>query len=241
MPGGVRIKVLVLVAVVAIGVGVGLAVAFAGGKSEPPFAGVSLDRPVPSVQLVDEHGKPTSLAAFHGSVVVLAPSLTYCHQVCPMTSGALMQVRYDAVRAGLGKRVTVVEVSVDPWRDSPARLRAYRRLTGVNFRLLTGSLPRLTRFWRFFGVGFYPTGHGKTFDVGHTDGVFIIDGNGHERVAIAGMPDVHGKLATRLKVFLSNVGLQELAHPEPGWTVHDVLDDLGRLVGRRIQEAPLPQ
>jgi protein SCO1/2 len=190
--------------------------------------------------LVDEHGRTTSLAAFRGKVVVVAPTLTLCHEVCPITSGALQQIRYDAQQAGVGSRVSVVEVSVDPWRDSPARLRAYRRETGVDFALRTGSHGQLARFWRFFGVGFYPTGHGKTFDVAHTDGVFFIDARGHERIAIVGMPDVHGKLAPRLKHLLSTIGRTNLAHPQAGWTVQQALDDVGRLVGRTIPPRPLP-
>lgn len=230
----------VVVAAAAVGVGVGLAVALAGGKSQPPLAGVALDRPVPALQLVDEHGRPASLADFRGTVVVLAPSLTHCHEVCPITSGALLQLRYDARRAGLGHRVTVVEVSVDPWRDTPARLRAYRRLTGVDLRLLTGTRSQLTRFWRFFGVGFYPIGTGKSFDVGHTDGVFFVDERGRWRIANIGMPNTHGTLEPRLKRLLGATGLRNLARPQPGWTVEDALSDLGRLVGKRIPAAPLP-
>jgi protein SCO1/2 len=210
------------------------------GHSQPPLTGVALDRPLPAVQLLDEHGRATSLRAFRGTVVVLAPTLTFCHEVCPITSGALEQIRYDARRAGAGDRVTVLEVSVDPWRDTPARLRAYRRDTGVRFRLLTGTHAQLARFWRSFGVGFYPTGHGRTFDVAHTDGVFFVDERGHERIAVIGMPNVHGKLSPRLERRLGATGRRNLMHPVAGWTVEQALNDLGRLLGKRIPARPLP-
>lgn len=210
------------------------------GRGKQPLAGVAVDRAVPRLPLVDEHGRPTSLAAYRGTVVVLAPTLTFCHEVCPITSGAFEQIGYDVRGAGLGGRVTILEVSVDPWRDSPARLRAYRRETGVDFRLLTGTHAQLARFWHFFGVGFYPIGHGKTFDVGHTDGVFFVDERGHERIAIVGMPDLHGRLSERLKRFLSASGRGNLAHPLAGWTVEQALGDVGRLLGRGIPAKPLP-
>jgi len=237
-----RIAAAIALAAAAAGAAGGLAAATltGGGRATPPLAGVALDRPVPQLSLIDETGRTTSLEAFRGSVVVLAPTLTLCHEVCPITSGALEQVRYDAERAGLGKRVSVLEVSVDPWRDSPRRLRAYRRDTGVDFGLLTGTHAELSRFWKFFGVGFYPTGHGRTFDVAHTDGVFFIDARGHERAAIIGMPDVHGKLAERLRRLLSATGRHNLARPEAGWTVQQALDDVGRLLGRTIPAKPLP-
>jgi len=230
----------ILLAAAVVGVALGLAVALAGRKSQPPLAGVALDKAMPTLPLLDERGHATSLASFRGTVVVLSPSLTFCHEVCPITSGALQQVQYDVRRAGLAPRVTVVEVSVDPWRDHPARLRAYKRLTGVDFRLLTGTVAELTRFWRFFGVGFYPTGHGRTFDVSHTDGIFFVDQRGHERIADIGMPDTHGTLVPRLRRLLGKTGLKNLVRPSPGWTVADALASTGRLLGRRIPEAPLP-
>jgi protein SCO1 len=235
-----RIVAVLAAFAVAGGIAGGLAAALTGSTKKPPLAGVALDRPVPSLPLVDERGRPTSLDAFRGKVVVLAPTLTLCHEVCPITSGALQQIRYDARQAGVGERVGVVEVSVDPWRDSPARLRVYRKATGVDFGLLTGTHEQLARFWHFFGVGFYPIGQGKTFDVAHTDGVFFVDARGHERIAIIGMPDVHGALAERLKRLLSVNGRSNLAHPRAGWTVQQALDDLGRLLGRTIPARPLP-
>ena len=222
----------ILLAVVALSIGC--------GHSRPSLTGVAVDRPVPEVRLIDEHGRSTSLHAFRGTVVVLAPTLTFCHEVCPITSGALQQILYDVRQAGVGDRVSVLEVSVDPWRDTPARLRTYRRETGVDFRLLTGMHAELKRFWRFFGVGFYPTGRGPTFDVAHTDGVFFVDARGHWRIAVIGMPSVHGRLAPRLARLLGKTGLHNLVHPEAGWTVQQALDDLGRLLGHRIPARPLP-
>src|SRR5262249_38137828 len=207
--GALGLAAVVVVAVVAIALPSHVGVA----SSRPLLPGVAVDRPVPNAPLVDEHGRSMSLRTFRGTVVVLAPTLTFCHEVCPITSGALSQIQYDARRAGLGDRVMVLEVSVDPWRDSAARLRAYRRETGGHFRLLPGTHAQLKRFWGFFGVGFYPTGHGRTFDVAHTDGIFFVDERGHWRIAVIGMPNVHGRLALRLKRLLRAAGLHNLAHP----------------------------
>jgi protein SCO1/2 len=226
--------------VVLAAIGIGLAAAFARGGGEARMTGVALDRPVPILPLRDESGRRTTLAGFRGRVVVLAPTLTFCHEVCPITSGALEQIQYDVARVGLSRRVAIVEVSVDPWRDSPRRLRRYRQLTGVTFHLLTGSKRELTRFWKVFGVGFFPTGQGRSFDVAHTDGAFFVDARGRLRIAIVGMPNVHGRLAERLKRLLSGRGLTNLRHPEAAWDVRQALDDLERLVGRPIPDQPLP-
>lgn len=227
-----------LVATVA-GVASGLAAELAGG-TKPGLTGVSLDRRLPEVALLDEHGQRTTLTAFHGRAVVLAPGLTFCREICPITAGALEQVRYDVGQAGLARRVAVVEVSVDPWRDSPARLRAYRRMTGVRFHLLTGTTAGLRRFWSTFGVSFFPTGHGRSFDVAHTDGVFLLDPDGHLRIALVGTPNVHRRLPARLERLLEPRGRAALAHPGPGWTVGQVVDDLGTFLGTSIKDRPFP-
>jgi protein SCO1/2 len=206
--------------------------------------GSLLDRPVPNLRLIDERGKPTSLAAFRGRYLLLAPSMTLCHEVCPMTTAALEQVQSTLDRDGLAGDVTVAEVSVDPWRDTPARLRAYKRLTGLRFRLLTGSRAELTRLWHFFGVYFqrvpqdkppdrdWLTGKPESFDVQHTDGFFLVDPRGHWRVATIGMPALGGRLPSRLRPLLNDQGRGNLRNPRAPWTPKEALADVFDLKGR---------
>src|SRR5207248_2216437 len=126
-----------------------------GAQVPAPLAvGTALQRPrpVPAFTLTDDQGKPFSTTQWRGKWVVLAPSLTLCHEVCPMTTAALDQIRQIVDRQGLSHQVAVAEVSVDPWRDSPGRLKAYRRLSDAGFQLLTGTQPEIKRLWKFFGV-----------------------------------------------------------------------------------------
>ena len=73
----------------------------------------------------------TSLAAMRGQVVVLAGFLTLCQETCPLTTGNLLVMGRAVTAAGLGRRVRFAELTVDPGRDTPARLRAYRALVGA--------------------------------------------------------------------------------------------------------------
>lgn len=195
--------------------------------------GASQNRLPPPVALRGPRGNHTSLAGLRGRWVALAPTLTSCHEVCPITTGALLRLRTLMRRMGAGGRFTFAEVSVDPWRDSPRRLRAYRRRTGAHFALLTGSEPALRRFWSFFGVGF----NRMQGDVAHGDGLFLIDPSGRERVAIAGMPATGGRLPPRLRSLLDAEGRQNLAHPRAPWTPRQAAADLRLLMGLRT---PLP-
>ena len=218
----------------------GAALALTGGGAQPALAGDAVDRSVPRLSLEDAQGATTSLAAYRGRVVVFAPFLTLCGEVCPLTTAALQAVQRDVTRLGLARKVVVAEVSVDPWRDTPARLRAFARLTGTRFPLFTGTTTELARFWHFFGVAYWRTKEDKppdvdwltgkplTFDVSHTDALFLIDATGRERVLDIGMPTT-GSVPAALRRLLDAQGRADLAHPQPGWTVAQALADVRRL------------
>lgn len=224
--------------------GVGLAPA-------PLAAGDPVQRMPPPLQLTDEQGHIMRLSSLRGKWVVLAPSMTLCHEVCPMTTGVLMQLQAQIRAAGLASKVVVAEVSVDPWRDTPARLRAYRRLTGAGFRLLTGTQAQLRRFWRFFGIYFKRAPQGKpadidwlthrpeTFDVEHEDGLFFLDPTGRERIAVIGQPDARGRLSPVLRSLLNQQGHANFAHPQLPWTAAQALDDLYWLMGAEVPGSSL--
>ncbi len=208
-------------------------------------------RPLPPIPLVDEHGRRTSLGAFRGRVLVFAPSMTLCKEVCPMTTGVLMDLVSRLKSEGLASRVAIAEVSVDPWRDSPARLRAYKRLTGADFTMLTGSVANVTRLWKRLGVYFKRVPQGsppaidwlthrpETFDVAHSDGLFVLDQAGAERIVVGGMPQVKGRLSSTLRGLLDAEGRQNLSHPQLPWTAAQVLDDVDWLLGREVPTSSL--
>ncbi len=220
----------------------------------PLAVGTELQRPrlVPHVQLIDEQGRRVSLSSWRGKWVVLAPSMTLCDEVCPMTTGALTQLTSQLRKAGLSRQVVVAEVTVDPWRDTPARLRAYQRLTGANFAMLTGTTSEIRRLWSFFGVYYHRvpqsnppdidwmTHKPETFDVEHTDAVFFLDPAGQERVVDQGMPDVGGHLSAVLRGLLDAEGRQNLAHPQLPWTATEALEDVYYLMGRNIPADAVP-
>ncbi len=146
----------------------------------------------------------------------------------------------------------MVEVTVDPWRDTPARLRAYRRLTGANFTMLTGTQSEIARLWKFFGIYYkrIPQGHPpdvdwlthrpERFDVEHADGFFLLDSAGQERVVEEGTPDTEGRLSPALRRLLDDEGHHNLAHPQLPWTAGQLLDDLDWMMGRSIPASALP-
>jgi thiol-disulfide isomerase/thioredoxin len=171
--------------------------------------------------------------------------MTLCHEVCPLTTAALLRLRRLMAAAGAGHRFVAVEVTVDPWRDTPRRLRAYRRMTGADFPLLTGSVGSVRRLMDFLGVDFeripaddppardWMTGNPERFDVEHTDGAFVIDPSGTERLAVPGMPAVGGRIEAPLAGLLDEEGKGNLHHPTPGWSAVALARRLQRMMGPR--------
>jgi protein SCO1 len=139
------------------------------GAPGPPSAylGTVVDAPVPpsvaDLPLTTDAGQVTSLAAWHGQVVVLSDFLTLCQETCPLTTGNLLMMDRAVTAAELGRRVHFVELTVDPGRDTPSRLRAYRKLIGApaNWSLLTGSPAVIGQIWRYFGVWYQRVAEGN--------------------------------------------------------------------------------
>jgi protein SCO1/2 len=206
-----------------------------------------LDRPTPQqLHLVDQHGHRVSLAALHGKVVVLAPFLSLCQDECPLITAAFASVQRDVQAAGLSQRVAFVEATVDPVRDTVARLAAYQKEFGADWGLWTGTPAQIAAFWKSFGVSyqFVPeeqpaktdwwTGKPLTYDVNHTDGYILVGADGHERFVDASAPNIPN-LSPKLKALLNVGGVHNLTHPQAtSWTIADVLTALSWVLGTNV-------
>jgi len=208
--------------------------------------------PVPTalrqLPLTNQYRRHVTLDSWPGRTVLVVPFLTLCQEECPLTTGNLIAVTRSLRADGATARVQIIELSVDPVRDTPARLAAYAKLTGVNWQLVTtppAELHALAKFFGFFytkvpegnppGIDWW-TGRPLTYDVHHSDNYFVIDASGVERVVQIGSPDFHGHLKPQLESLLDGLGRQNLRNPpQPSWTPTDVLNALTVSVGQ-----PLP-
>ena len=247
-----------LAAAVVLGGVVGVAVSRHQATVAAPSNPVQpTDKAVPvavaHIPLVDDDGQPSTLAALHGRIVILGDFMTSCQEECPITTGALLTVERSLAAEHLLSRVEVVEVSVDPWRDTPSRLQAYRKTFGVPFTLMTGSVENLARLWSFFGVEYnrvpeskppdidWQTGRPYTFDIDHSDDAFVLGDAGDERELVVGNADVNGKLPKALTSLLDAQGRQELRNAGLGsWTPSDMLEAVGTVLHRTIPLVDTP-
>jgi protein SCO1 len=239
-------------------VGVVLVGAVLGACSAPPDPppanlGSIEHRVVPaslrSMSLTDQHGHQVDLDTWRDRTVVLVPFMSLCGDVCPMDTGNMVQAQHVLDRAGEAGKVELVEVSVDPGRDSPARLAAYAHLTGASFEMVTEAPSTLAAFERYFGwyaqrvpednppdVDWW-TGKPLTYDIDHSDGFDVIGSSGALTFSTGAAPDFHGRLDPTIRKFLSDEGRSYLAHPpKPGWTTAQLLGTIAWATGH-----PLPQ
>ena len=85
-----------------------------------------LDRPLPEVAgLVDQYGEAFDWGRVAGRPALLTFGFGHCATVCPLTVMAAREVQ-DRFRAE-GRDMDVVVITLDPWRDTVARLPALAR------------------------------------------------------------------------------------------------------------------
>lgn len=110
---------------------------------------------VPDAALIDAYGRERRLKSevMGDRVVVVNFVFTTCTTVCPISSAILAQLQ-ERLGALLGKDVQLVTITVDPQRDTPARLKAYASKVGAGagWTWLTGRKEVVDGVLRAFGA-----------------------------------------------------------------------------------------
>ncbi len=193
---------LLLLAVGGLGAGWRIRSALAesrAGAWTAPAAGavVRLDRAAPPLALLDQHGRRRTLADFRGRPVLLTFAYAHCETVCPLTVRAVTAAaaRARGERPGASTPVVAI-VTVDPWRDTPARLPALVREWGLgpDAVVLGGEVPQVEAVldaWRVARARDPSTG-----EVTHSAVVYLLDARG--RIAWAA-PGEAGTLTALLR------------------------------------------
>lgn len=135
-------------------------------------------KPLTAFTLTDDRNREFDLESLKGKWSFLFFGFTHCPDVCPATLAVLARARDNIARSTAGAaNIQVVFVSVDPNRDTAAKLRQYVDyfdasfvgVTGDNAQIgsLAGQLGATYRVAITPGVGNYP--------VYHSTGVFLVD------------------------------------------------------------------
>jgi len=134
---------------------------------------------VADFSLHDQYGQPFVLSEQRGKVLLLFFGYTSCPDVCPTTLGEWKQVH---ARLGAdAARVRFVFITVDPERDTPARLQQHLALFNADFIGLTGSRQELEPVYQAFGVYYEKVEAPESalgYLVNHTSSGYVLDTQG---------------------------------------------------------------
>jgi len=226
-----------------------------GDATPAPMGGTFLNEPLPaeilSIELTDQSNHKFKLSDLKGKSLVITNFLTSCQEICPMTTVNMRDIAASVDAAALSKQIEVLEITVDPKRDTPSRLTAYQDLFNDNrWSLVTGSESGIAKIWEFFGAPAtremmdssetmpmdWQTGKPNTYDMMHADLVVIVGPDGNWLWLDLGAPKTKsGVVPPVLNKFLSDQGKKNLVSPqEPSWTVDAVLSALSQITGKDI-------
>lgn len=145
--------------------------------------GPAAGTPAPDAPLIDQAGRPVSLADFAGRDVIVTFIYTNCPlpDYCPRMMSRLNEAAGRLVKAGRRDDVQMVAISIDPARDTPKVLEAYGRAHIVEdgdpfhrWSLLTGTPANIKAWAEFFALTYEPDGK----EIAHGLRTAVIDREG---------------------------------------------------------------
>lgn len=142
-----------------------------------------LNHPGPALGLVDQHAQVVSLEQFRGHPVIVTFAYAHCETVCPVVVEEAMRARERLT----DRQPALVVVTLDPWRDTPARLNAIAAHWNLpsEAHVLSGSVADVEKVLDRWNVG--RTRDPRTGEVTHPNLVYIVDAEG--RIAYATIGD----------------------------------------------------
>jgi protein SCO1/2 len=136
-------------------------------------------RDIGDFALLDDSDKPFTPAALQGHWSLLFFGYTFCPDICPTTMAVLSQF-YGKLRPEYLQDTQIILVSVDPARDSPAKLHEYVRYFNPTFRGVTGEFIALQQFATALSIPFSKIpGGGDNYVIAHSGNIALLDADGH--------------------------------------------------------------
>jgi len=142
-----------------------------GSSQSSPFNGILLGKPFakPAFTLTDSEGQPYDFTQqTNGKLTLVYFGYTHCPDVCPTTMADLAAA-LRALPAAESAKISVVFVSTDPTRDTPAVLHTWLAQFDPAFIGLTGSFATIQQAGKALGIPIFPPTKGAdgTYTVTH--------------------------------------------------------------------------
>ncbi len=162
------------------------------------------NEPAPAFSLVDQSGKPVSLAGLRGKTVALTFLDPVCTSDCPLIAQSFH--RADRMLGAQASQVEFVAIVANPIYRSVPTVDAFDRQEGLqdvrNWLYLTGSLQELTRAWNAYGIEVDISPAGAM--VAHSETAFVIDARGRIRAVLGVNPGTTSAAGSSMTALLAN-------------------------------------
>ena len=148
--------------------------------------------------LTDSNGDYFNSQMLDGQIVIVNFFYTNCPSNCPIFTGDLKQI-HDEFESDMGTNISIISITVDPWRDSWELISDYKNYFNVTWPHLSveflndENLSEIEKIWTDFEIGIVLTesenstsisgrGHTVYYSIDHTNGIVIVDSDGYQRV-----------------------------------------------------------
>ena len=170
--------------------------AFVVNREMPAATYPRLDRPAPSLGLVDQAGDIVTLERFRGRPVLMTFAFGHCEAICPTVVHETRQAQRRLQETG--REVAMLVVTLDPWRDTPSRLGPLMQqwMLGEDGYVLSGEVDQVNRVLDAWDVA--RRRDVTNGDIAHPALVFVLDGEGRIAYAANGGAGVLEELVKRL-------------------------------------------
>lgn len=154
----------------------------------PPLSGSTIGG---AFTLADKTGKPVRWDDFAGKYRIVYFGFTFCPDACPTDVAVLMQgiARFEKTRGAAAANLQPIFISIDPARDTPAKVGEFAAAFSPRLLGLTGTAAQVDVAAKAFKV-YYAKGN-------QTAGGYLMD---HSRIAY--LMDRDGKPLSMLPVDL---------------------------------------
>ncbi len=155
-----------------------LAACGTGKAEEPPLAGARIGGPF---SLVDQNGRAVGDKDFLGKYRIVYFGFASCPDVCPTDLAQIGQALrlFEKSHAGRAARVQPIFISVDPERDTPARLKEYAAAFHPRIVALTGTPQQVADAAKAYAIYYakMPADNGE-YLMDHMRIIYLMDPDG---------------------------------------------------------------
>ena len=132
-------------------------------------------RPIGNFSLVDGNGNPVGHDSLTGHWSMVYFGYTSCPDICPTTLSSLSRAMKQLTR-----EPRVIMVSVDPERDTPAKMKEYLSSFNKSFIGYTGTFDEVVNLAGQLDIAFgkVPGPQPGTYEVNHSANIVVVNPRG---------------------------------------------------------------